>query len=247
MAEVDIAPELYEQIRLIFNRKMSAARAGNHKTLFKAVETGKPTYKQADEYSRIVGSYMSQALQQTLTIDALPNGKLYYNIAERTLGQALVDGYEIVADGAVRAQRAVNEAAEIGIKPIRPAFATNRAEGLVDLISAADIITDEAWVLGDPVVNFHQHIVDESIEQNAKFHEEAGLEVTVTRTYDGIGLHDKGEPCPWCLARVGTYHSYEAALSAGAFQRHVGCRCPIDYTSKKGETTRNVSRTSGWF
>lgn len=245
MAEVDIAPELYEQIRLIFNRKMSAARAGRHKSLFDTVENGKPTYHQVGEYSRIAGAYMSSALQQTLTIDALPNGKLYYNIAEKTVGQALLDDYGIISDAAMSAQQAVNDAAGVGIKPIKPEFNTDRVNGLIDILSEAEIITDEAWALGEPIVNFHQNIVDESIKKNAEFHSDAGLEVRVIRRYDGVGLHDKGVPCEWCLARAGSF-SYPEAMSAGVFQRHENCGCTIDYTSKKGVTTRSTSRRSGW-
>lgn len=245
MAEVDIAPELYEQIRLIFNRKMSAARSGRHKNLFDVVEHGSPSYHQVGEYARIAGAYMSSALQQTLTVDALPDGKLYYNIAQKTLGQALRDDYDLVSQAAEAAQQAVNDAAEVGIKPIKPAFNQDRADGLIDLISASDLVTDEAWVLGEPVVNFHQNIVDESIKKNAEFHDEAGLEVKVVRRYDGVGLHDRKAPCEWCLARSGSF-SYPEAMSAGVFQRHENCGCTIDYTSKKGVTTRSTSRRSGW-
>lgn len=242
---IDIAPELYEQIRLIFNRKMSAARSGRHKSLFDAVENGKPTYQQAEEYARIAGSYMSSALQQTLTVDVLPDGKLYYNIAQKTLGQALLDDYDLVAKAAEAAQQAINDAAGVGIKPILPGFNQERVDGLVDLLSSAELITDESWVLGEPIVNFHQNIVDESIRQNAEFHDGAGLQVTVTRRYDGVGLRKKGVPCEWCLAREGSF-TYSDALASGVFQRHEGCGCIIDYTSKKGVITRSTSRRSGW-
>lgn len=242
---VDIAPELYEQISLIFNRKMSAARNGAQKALFNVVESGRPTYPQVQRYSRISGQLLSESLLEVLTPDALPNGHLYYNIAQKTLGHALEDEYGLVSDAALRAQQAVNDAAKIGIKPIKPEFNRNRADGLIELLSEAEVITDESWVLGEPVVNFSQNVVDESIKKNAEFQQQAGLEVTVTRKYDGVGLHDRGTPCQWCLARAGSF-SYDEAMSLGVFQRHEGCGCTIEYTSKKGVTTRSTSRRSGW-
>ena len=242
---VDIAPELYEQIQMIFSRKMSAARAGAHKALFDTVENGRPTYPQAQRYARVSGQYLSESLLEVLTPESLPNGHLYYNIAQKTLGQALEDEYGLVSDAAYRAQQAVNDAAGIGIKPIKPEFNRNRADGLIDLLSGAEVISDESWVLGEPVVNFSQNIVDESIKKNAGFQEQAGLDVRVIRKYDGVGLHDRDTPCQWCLSRAGSF-SYDEAMSLGVFQRHEGCGCTIEYTSKKGVTTRSTSRRSGW-
>lgn len=242
---VDIAPELYEQISLIFSRKMSAARAGAQKALFDVVESGRPTYPQVQRYARISGQFLSESLLEVLTPDALPNGHLYYNIAQKTLGAALEDNYGLVSAAAERAQQAVNDAAGVGIKPIKPAFNSERADGLINLLSEAEIISDESWALGEPVVNFSQNIVDESIRKNAEFQDQAGMEVKVIRKYDGVGLHDRKTACSWCLARAGSF-SYNEALSLGVFQRHEGCGCTIEYTSKKGVTTRSTSRRSGW-
>lgn len=83
-------------------------------------------------------------------------------------------------------------------------------------------------------------IVDDSLKGNAEFADRAGLEIRVTRVYDGVGLSN-GRQCQWCLERCGNDMTLAEAYEKGAFQRHPGCGCEISYTSKKG-----VTRTQSW-
>ena len=77
---------------------------------------------------------------------------------------------------------------------------------------------------------------DDSMRENAGAAEKAGLEVRVTRTYDGVGLSG-GRECQWCLDRCGENMTLQEAYAKGAFQRHPGCGCEIEYTSAKGVKT----------
>lgn len=83
-------------------------------------------------------------------------------------------------------------------------------------------------------------IGDDSLKENAEFAGRAGLEVRVTRVYDGVGLSDDRQ-CEWCLSRCGTNMTLEEAYEKGAFERHPGCGCEISYTSEKG-----ITRTQSW-
>lgn len=82
--------------------------------------------------------------------------------------------------------------------------------------------------------------VDDSIKENASVAENTGLEIRVSRRYDGIGIHG-GKDCQWCLGRCGENMTLQEALEKGAFQRHTGCGCEIEYTSAKG-----VTRVQSW-
>lgn len=83
--------------------------------------------------------------------------------------------------------------------------------------------------------NAVRKVADDSIRENASNADRAGLEVRVTRTYDGIGL-SSGRECQWCLERECDNVTLQEAYSIGAFQRHPGCGCEISYTNVKGET-----------
>ena len=93
-----------------------------------------------------------------------------------------------------------------------------------------------------PVVTCAKRYVDDSLKYNAENASNTGLEVKVTRHYDGVGLSG-GRTCEWCLDRCGENMSYSEAYAKGAFERHEGCNCMIDYTSAKGE--RSVQKTAG--
>lgn len=87
---------------------------------------------------------------------------------------------------------------------------------------------------------------DDSIKKNASSASGVGLEVRVTRRYDYIGVHDRKDDCEWCLSRCGENMTLQEAYKKGAFQRHDGCSCIIEYTSNKGIKTIQTGKYKGW-
>lgn len=84
------------------------------------------------------------------------------------------------------------------------------------------------------VLNYLLKVVDDALSKNAEASSEVGLETLVTRQYDDVGLSGNRD-CEWCLSRVCTDLPYEEAKALGAFQRHPGCGCTIEYVTAKGE------------
>lgn len=84
---------------------------------------------------------------------------------------------------------------------------------------------------------------DDSIQENVRNASGVGLEVKVRRIYDGVGVHDGKDPCYWCIERCGTF-TVDEAYYHGVFQRHDGCGCTIEYTSKKGVRTYQTGKSS---
>lgn len=93
--------------------------------------------------------------------------------------------------------------------------------------------------------NAVQKVLDDSLRENATNAGGAGLEVRVTRTYDGKGLSG-GRECHWCLDRCGENMTLNEAYNKGAFQRHPGCGCEIEYTTKKGAFLQKDWRHNVW-
>lgn len=104
---------------------------------------------------------------------------------------------------------------------------------------------DEANRLVSTLNTMSKKTMDDSIRHNAENVSSVGLEVRVTRVYDGIGLSG-GRRCEWCLERCGENMTLEEAYRIGAFQRHEGCECIIEYTSKKGIRTIQTGKYKGW-
>lgn len=88
--------------------------------------------------------------------------------------------------------------------------------------------------------------VDDSLKYNADNASGAGLEVLVTRIYDGVGVNHGKSECQWCLDRCGEDMTLEEAYRIGAFQRHPGCGCIIEYTSKKGQKSIQTGTYKAW-
>lgn len=243
----ELGQDLYNQIRKIFNAKYKKATAFGQPLddLRKKIDAGDATIIDADMYATQVGGLMSEALQEVLVGDVLPDRRLYYDLAKETLGQSLEDVHYLVSDIVSEIEEEMSLAAGLGLKPVQVKPDTNRINGLLKIADEAEDFDTVNHILGEPVVNFALNTVDESVKQNAKFQTEAGLTVEVVRNYDDVGLRNRTQPCAWCLAREGTW-DYEDALANGVFQRHEGCHCTITYTSRKGERSRSTGRWSGF-
>jgi hypothetical protein len=87
-------------------------------------------------------------------------------------------------------------------------------------------------------------IQDDSLKENALNAGGAGLEIRVTRTYDGIGVHNRKDRCQWCLQRCGKNMTLQEAYQKGSFQRHEGCGCIIEYVSWKGIKSYQTGKSS---
>ena len=99
---------------------------------------------------------------------------------------------------------------------------------------------DEADKIVGPVQTTSQKVVDDSLKQNAENASGAGLEVRVSREYDGVGLSNNRQ-CQWCLDRCDKDMTLEEAYDKGAFQRHDGCGCMVYNRICFYERRKNIS------
>ena len=222
----DIAPELLAKIEAAF--KAECEKDTFLKNRYEKIQAGTATYTEAHNFAARVGAILAGVFGREITADALPDGRMYYNIAQRVLTPMLTEAAEIISDAAVQVQKSLNAAAGIGIKPIRAEVDAGRIEGFVNKVSSAERFEDVASVLGEPVTRYAQSVVDDTIKANADFQRKAGLRPKITR--------DAGANCcQWCADLEGTYiygdHPDEI------FQRHAFCRCTVTYDPGDGKIT----------
>lgn len=195
----------------------------------RAIQNGNLSWEMASKYSVRVGELLSLSLVDNITAETLPNGHFYRNIADEILRSTLSIDYDMVSGVAGQVQKYMNQKSGIGIKALIPNMNESRTKGLIDKVSSEEHFEDVSWVLKEPIVNYSQSIVDETIQENAKFHAKAGLRVTVERTAE------KGA-CEWCvaLASQSPYRVIRGGeLPHELFQRHERCRCNVSYNSVK--------------
>lgn len=121
----DAVPELWEQISRDFNR--SASTDVWIRSFLRRVKDGTATSEEASVYA---GSALARALKK----ESLPDGKLYWNIADRTIRPLLTEVHRRVNDAAAAVLAAENKRNGIGLKPMRGPWPENRVKDLIDKI-----------------------------------------------------------------------------------------------------------------
>lgn len=220
----DVLPELLEEIQTNFEQKF-----GKSEVVVKALKTleaKKATYANANDFAIEVGEILSKVLTTYVTADKLPDGKMYYNIAKRLLEPVLQRNHELVADYSTEVQTILNEKAKISIAAQPVELNQDRINGFIERFSREDKFDDVKWLLGDPIVNFTQSIVDDSIKKNAEFHAKAGLQPKIVRK-------TAGRCCKWCQSLAGSYNYPD--VPKDVYRRHQNCRCTVDYKPGDGK------------
>ncbi len=220
----DVLPALLEEVQDNFGQEF-----GKSEVVVKALKTleaKKATYANANDFAIEVGEILSKALTTSVTADKLPDGKMYYNIAKRLLEPVLQQNHELVADYSSKVQTILNEKAKISLAAQPVELNQDRINGFIERFSKEDKFDDVKWLLGDPIVNFTQSIVDDSIKKNAEFHAKAGLQPKIVRK-------TAGRCCKWCQSLAGSYNYPD--VPKDVYRRHQNCRCTVDYKPGDGK------------
>lgn len=230
----DIAPALLEKLRNAFNEKFNQNK--KIKDLYQVIQEGKATYREVNELSIEVGDILAKVFQENLSSDILPDGRMYYNIAKKTVEPMMVNNYNIVIDNGVIVQELLNQKADMRIKVQVPALNQSRIDGIIDRLDAEEVFDDIKWILDEPVKNFTQAVVDDLVKVNVEFHYNLGLRPKIVR---------KAAPgcCKWCDALEGEYE-YPDDVPDDVYRRHRFCRCTVEYNP--GDGRRQNVWTKQW-
>ncbi|HFU4055723.1 TPA: hypothetical protein ACGO6G_001787 [Streptococcus suis] len=229
--ERDILPDLLKEVQEKFED--SYGKSEVVRRAFDELKQKKATYVTVNDFALEVGDILAEALGSSVKGDKLPDGKMYYNIANRLLENTLGHNFELVSGYAGQVQEDLNRSAKIGLQVQVPEINQDRIAGLVNRLSSEDEFKKVAWLLQEPIVNFTQSIVDDHLRVNADFHTKAGLTPTISRL-------SSGKCCEWCDSLVGNYIYHEEPKNF--YRRHRRCRCIIDYHPKNGKRQNSWSK-----
>lgn len=112
---MDIAPELYDRVHKAFKRYVADDR--RVKKVLDKVEKGTADYEDAYTYATAVGECLSRAFS-LIEESELPDGRMFYNIAQRVIRPLLEEADYITAEISDRIQKTLNEKAGIGLNPV---------------------------------------------------------------------------------------------------------------------------------
>ena len=103
----DIAPKLYEKIEKAFTGKVN--RDMDIRAFKEKLRNSQAKPEDVSLYARALGECASAALIENIRQDELPDGKLYWNIAERTIKPLLERVHSMVNDAASEIQKQIDE------------------------------------------------------------------------------------------------------------------------------------------
>ena len=219
--EHDVLPSILKEVQERFERDFGKSEIVRN--AFAALKGKKATYKTANEFAIEIGDILSKALGTSLRADKLPDG----NIAQRLLTDVLGRNHELVSGYTSDVQKNLNQEAKIGLKVQVPELNLDRIAGIVNRFSSEENFEDVSWLLGEPIVNFTQSIIDDSIQKNAEFHHQSGLQPEIVRK-------SYFHCCEWCQEVQGSYKY--PRVPKDVYRRHQHCRCIVDYDPKSGKT-----------
>lgn len=221
----DIAPELLARIEQGFSKQFKTDQFLAE--LAAKLEAGTATHTEAYEYAGRVGEILTDTYQHTISSASLPDGKLWYNIANRVITPTMNHNYDIIAQYVTDVQTNLNKAAGLGIKAIQPDMnAADKIQGIVNRVSSESSYDDIQWILQEPVKTFGRNVVDASISANVNFQGKAGLTPKIVRKATG-------SCCKWCMALAGTYTYPD--VPKDVYRRHDNCRCVVNYDPGNGK------------
>ena len=243
---MDIAPALLEKVQKEFNRLLSGNK--EIKKYNELIKDGEATYEEMNDLAVTIGELMAKSYK-TITAEDLPDGVMYYNIADRVVRPTLEAAQELVLEQSALTQKALNTKAGLGLNAVKGEVNRRRVQGVIDKLTA-EPFENVRWILSEPVVNMLQSNVDDTIRANVEFHAKAGLRPVIKRTYNPVpittyikrGKHGKiygpypqtnPMPCKFCMSLAGTY-DYDT-VSREVYRRHENCRCKVLYDPRNGK------------
>lgn len=230
----DVVPGLMSDIETSFNTYCMSDR--KLATVSKRIRDGTATQIDGHTYAERIGKNASRALQDVLTEERLPDGKLYYNIANRTVVPQLEANQKLVNEAASSIQKGIDAKQNIRMGSVNPDFPKERIKGLIDKMTAEGIELQDAlkW-LGEPIVNNSEAFMDDFVRENADFRYKAGLTSTISRIAES-------KCCEWCAGLEGTWDYGDAPEDV--YRRHEFCRCAVTVTYKR--STQDVWSKRSW-
>lgn len=231
----DIAPQLLETLRSRFSEKVAVNP--KIRALMKKIKAGEATYVDAEDYAYLIGKALSEVFAENLSSGMLPDGRMYYNIAERVLRPLLEEDHAIVSEAAALVQTFLNQKAGLGIKAQTVPVNNDRIYGIVNKVSEAGTFDEVAWVLDAPVQNFSINVVDETLKANVNFQGRSGLSPKIIRRAER-------NCCKWCSDLGGVYDYPN--VPDEVYQRHDRCRCSVEYDPADSRRGRQNVWTKSW-
>ena len=236
--EVDISKDILKRLEESFGEKIKSNK--KIKELIKVLENDEATYKEANEYAIELGQILAETYKENIKGNQLPNGRMYYNIGDKTITPTMKNNYELISEYSKDVQTLINKKVGLGLNGIKAPLNEDRIHGIVQRLADEEDYEKTKWILNENMVNFSQSIVDDTVRKNAESHFKLGLEPKIYR-------ESSGKCCKWCSKLDGTYNYFEVKNAGNdVFRRHRNCRCTVEYVPGGGKYKSQNVHNKDW-
>lgn len=198
--------------------------------LSRVIESGRGTYATVTKYSERVGHILSRNFSNALTgVEMISEEDAMALFAPR-----MRDAYRLIARESGIVQKSLNEKAGMSINGLVPDVNESRISHWCQKLASGELEDTDFLTGDDAMQNFARSAVTDTIEYNAEFQSEAGLESYIERDAGG-GC------CEWCESMAGRYVYGEQPDDF--FRVHKDCTCSITFMPVKQRWTRTTFRT----
>lgn len=205
--------------------------------LYKRIRDGTANFVDAGDFAKEVGSVLSSAFKQHISVETLPNGRLTWQIGNEIVKPKILKGYNVTAVYFENAQSILFKKRGLNLSGAPPDVNESRIDGfLTELYS--DTYDKTGWILEDPAYlqNYFEAVIDTGLKNNVGMLGEAGIRATITREIDAGA-------CPWCMNLAGSYEYGKEPDDV--YRRHRDCHCRVVYEIPEG--FRQDSWSKNWF
>jgi hypothetical protein len=185
------------------------------------------SYKEADDYAVALGEITKAAFDNNVNSAVLPNGRMYYNIANSIIPKVLQSNFTDINKYCQEVQKLFNDNKGLTFNPVNVNINNDRLKGLIQSIADAENYDKVSKQFTESLINYGQSIVTDNIKANADFQYKTGKVLPVIRRMS------TGKCCKWCTSLVGTY-KYTPDMDTAVFRRHANCRCLVEYDNGAG-------------
>ena len=214
-----------DELRKLIQQKMSTSPS--LRSLMKRIQSGKATFRDTAEYSRIYSDLLGKCLSDNV---------LSLDDREAAAVDMLRESYDHTNSVLSQVQTGIDKKNGINIRPRAAAFPLERvtqfSHSLVDPTVDDSVIQRRARS-GTANISMSHH--DEYMKTNAEFRHNAGLKCYITRETDG-------KCCKWCTAIAGRYVYGEEPHDV--YRRHDNCGCSVIY--ENGRQRQDVWSKRTW-
>lgn len=184
------------------------------------LKDGKPSYLDATNLAVEIGNICGSILD-SLDFSDVPVDELR-QFASNVLAELYKYGQDFMNDICQQVQQEMNDIGKIGINALKIPVDKSRIDNIVKRYAEADAFDDVAFLTGADVAgNVMRSVVQDNINENARFHSKAGLKNKLIRHTGSNGC------CEWCQSMAGEYDYGTEPSDFWAI--HKDCTCWIEY------------------